>query len=289
MSPIPNTLITPTLVSRQALGFWQESQVLCGLFNRAYSGEFGGGRGDTVTIRKQASLTASVFNRGTGVTVQDVVESTVTVQVTDLYDVSVQVTQEQWDFDVENFGWQVVEPAGRALARQAEQLVAAQMAAGGGGPISITAATPVPAFIDARKELNAAEVPLDGRFVVVGTDVAAALLSSDQFLKANEAGDSLALRSAQIGRMLGMDVYESVVVDPKDAFVCHPDALTFVSIVPQIARGTSDGSVGTYDGLGLRTVFGYDMNKKQDLVSFDAYYEVAPLRGDSAYRRLAIP
>lgn len=284
---MPNTLITPTLISRQALGFWQESQILTGLFNRSYTSEFGGGRGDTVTIRKQASLTASKFDRVSGVTVQDVVESSITVQVTDLYDVSVEVTQEQWDFEVENFAWQVVEPAGRALARQAESLISAQLVTQA-SPGTIDIANPLAAIIGARAVLNATEVPLDGRFLIVGTDVAAAMLGNAQFLNANQAGDSGALRSAQIGRVFGMDVYESVVVPADEAFVCHPDALTFVSIVPQVARGTADGATGAYDGLGLRTVFAYDANKKQDLVSFDSYYEVAPLRGDPAYIRLKV-
>jgi hypothetical protein len=35
-------------------------------------------------------------------------------------------------------------------------------------------------------------------------------------------------------------------------------------------------------------VFGYDQSKKQDLISFDSYYEVAPLRGDPAFVKLTI-
>lgn len=282
-----NTLITPTLVSKQALGVWQNSQVLCGLFNRAYTTEFGGGRGDTVTIRKQATLTASLFARGTGVVPQAVTESTITVTVSDLYDVSVEVTQEEWDFDVMDFGWQVSEPAGRALARKAETLVAAELVKQA-NPLEISLTAPVQSFIEGRKTLNAAEVPLEDRFIIVGTGVAATLLGNDNFLQAQQAGDSQALRSAQIGRLLGMEVYESVVVPADEAFVCHKDALTFVSIVPQVARGTTAGATGTYDGLGLRTVFGYDQKFKQDLVSFDAYYEVAPLRGNVAYKRLKL-
>ncbi len=282
-----NTLITPTLISKQALGVWANSNILTGLFNRSYTSEFGGGRGDTVTIRKQATLTASMFVRGTGIVPQDVVESSITVRVEDLYDVSVVVLQEEWDFTVENFGWQVVEPAGRTLSRQAETLIAAELATQG-TPGGISQTDPVQDFITARAGLNAAEVPLDGRFVIVGTDVAALLLGDDKFLKANENGSDQALRNAQIGRFLGMDVYESVIVPADEAYVCHPDALTFVSIVPQLARGTASGAVGNYDGLGLRTVFGYDMNTKQDTISWDSYYEVAPLRGDVAYKRLQI-
>jgi hypothetical protein len=282
-----NTFITPTNVSKAALGFWQNSQVLCGLFNRVYESEFGGGAGDTITIRKQASLTASKFVRATGTVVQDVVESPITVTVDDLYDVSVQVLQEQWDFDIFDFNWQVVEPAGRALARQAETLIGAKLAAKT-AVVDMPAASPVKAIITARANLNKREVPLEDRFLIVGSDSAALLLSDPLFLKANENGSDQALRSASLGRILGMDVYESVVVGDDEAYVCHKDALTFVSIVPQISRGAADAATMTYDGLGLRTVFGYDMGKKQDTISFDSYYEVASLRGDTAFEKLVI-
>ena len=282
-----NTLLTPTLISKQALGFWQNSAMLPMLFNRAYETEFGGGSGDTITIRKQASLTASLFNRANGIQVEDVVESSVTVTVDNLYDVSVQVTQEQWDMDVADFGWQVAEPAGRALARQAETLVSAQLAAHA-SPIAVDQADLVEGFIHARGVLNAAEVPLEDRFILVSNGVAEMLLMNPLFLKANEAGDNGALREARIGRMFGMDVYENVTLQANTAYVCHKDALTFVSIVPQVTRGASNGSIGSYDGLGLRTVFTYDQNLKQDVISFDSYYEIAPLRGDSAYAEMVV-
>ena len=282
-----NALLTPTLISKQALGFWQNASILPSLFNRAYESEFGGGNGDTVTIRKQATLTASLYDRPTGVVVQDVVESSVAVTVDKLYDVSVEITQEQWDFDVADFGWQVAEPAGRALSRMAEGLIATELA-------THAASTTWPqvdlieGFINARGILNAAEVPLEQRFILVSTEVASMLLMDPNFLKANEAGDNGALREARIGRFLGMDVYENVVLGANEAYVCHKDALTFVSVVPQLSRGAANGAVGSYDGLGLRTVFGYDQNKKQDLISFDSYYEIASLRGDPAYQKLDI-
>ena len=282
-----NTLLTPTLISKQTLGFWQNAAMLPMLFNRAYESEFGGGTGDTVTIRRQASLTAGLYNRTNGVVVQDVVESSLTVTVEDLYDVSVQITQEQWDFDVADFGWQVAEPAGRALSRQAETLVATQLAAHGAA-VTVPQVDLIEGVIEARSGLNGAEVPLEDRFMLVSTGVAAMLLSDPNFLKANEAGDAGALREARIGRMFGMEVYENVRLATDTAFVCHKDALTFVSIVPQLSRGAANGAISSYDGLGLRTVFGYDQNLKQDLISFDSYYEVAPLRGDSAYAMLNV-
>ena len=282
-----NALLTPTLISKQALGFWQNAAQLPMLFNRAYESEFGGGTGDTVTIRKQASLTASLYDRANGLQIQDVVESSVTVTVDKLYDVSVEILQEQWDFEVADFGWQVAEPAGRALSRMAESLVATKLGTHS-GPLAVDQVDIIDGFIDARAGLNDAEVPLDQRFILVSTEAAAMLLKDPNFLKANEAGDAGALREARIGRFIGMDVYENVLLAANSAYVCHKDALTFVSIVPQLSRGAANGSTGSYDGLGLRTVFGYDQDQKKDTISFDSYYEIADLRGEVAYAALAI-
>ena len=72
-----NTLITPTNVAKAALATYQYNAVLPRLVNRSYVTEFGGGSGDTVTIRKQAKLTTNKFVRTTGIVVQDVTEGSV--------------------------------------------------------------------------------------------------------------------------------------------------------------------------------------------------------------------
>ena len=63
---MPNTLITPTLISRQALGFWQESQILTGLFNRSYTSEFGGGRGVLPGARRHRAVLGALRRRERG-------------------------------------------------------------------------------------------------------------------------------------------------------------------------------------------------------------------------------
>ena len=110
-----NTLITPTNVARAALATYQYNAVLPRLVNSNYVTEFGGGSGDTVTIRKQAKLTTNKFDRATGIVVQDVTEGSVQLQVGDIYDASVVITQEQWDLDLESFSYQIAEPMGKAM------------------------------------------------------------------------------------------------------------------------------------------------------------------------------
>jgi hypothetical protein len=281
---MPNTFITPSIVAKTALGFWQNGAVLPMLFNRQYEGDFAGAVGDTITIKKQASLTAARFNPATGIVLQDVIESSMTLTIGQPFDVSVQIDQRQWDFDLADFAWEVMEPMGRALVRESEKTIAAKLATA--TPSALDPTKPLEAIINARKQLNVAEVPLDGRFMIVGAGVAATLIGSSQFLQAQMAGGTEAFREARIGRLFGMDVYESVVVPEGDAYVCHKDALTLLSLVPVIPRGIVDGSGSSYDGLGMRVMFFYDQLKKKDIISADVYFECGTLRGVSAFKRL---
>ena len=272
-----NTLITPTNVARAALATYQYNAVLPMVCNRTFVSEFGGGSGDTITIRKQASLTASLFNRATGVVPQDITEGSITLTVGDLYDVSAVITQEQWDLDLKDFSFQVAEPMGKAMVRKSEQLIASELE-------SIAPAAPgadlLTDIVAARSALTAAEVPTDNRVLVVGSGVAAALITNDNLIKADQAGDANALRNASIGRLFGMPVVESVVLDAKKGYIVQKDALTLVSITPQVPRGAANASVQNFDGQAMRVVFDYDAAKKQDLVSADAYLTAKVIRAE---------
>lgn len=277
-----NTLITPQNVARAALASYQYGAVLPRVVNRNYVTEFGGGAGDTITIRKQATLAANLFDRATGIVTQDITEGSVTLTVSDIYDISAVITQEQWDLDLTDFNFQVSEPAGKAMVRKAEEVIATELAKVDPTNVhTFDPLKPLDAFIGARAAMNVEEVPADGRVWVLGVDVAANLLGSDNLLKANEAGDAGALRSATIGRLLGSPVVESVVVPANKGYLVQKDAITFVSITPSMPHGASNGSVETFDSQAMRVVFGYDQAKKQDTVSFDAYLQAKLIRSEA--------
>jgi hypothetical protein len=289
----PGSLTSPSKLARLALGVWRDNAVLPSLFDRTVQQEFGGGSGQKVSIRKQASLTANKFNRTNGISVQAVTEGVLEVEVNDIYDVSVEILQEQWDFDITDWRFQVVEPAAKALVRNAENVIAARLAANSTNTVTMKrvatdANGPVDAFIDARKILSDSEVPLDNRFVITGSGVAAEALRSDQFLRTDYAGDSNAFRQAQIGRVLGMPVFESVVIGANEAYVCHRDALSVISLVPERPKGAAVAATESYDGVGFRSVFSYDQKYKKDIWSLDHYLECAGLRGDSAFVKITL-
>lgn len=271
-----NTLITPENVAKAALGTYQYAAVLPRLVNRVYETDFGGGSGDTITIREQASLEANLFNRGTGVVAQDITEGSKTFTVGDIYDVSAVITQEQWDLELTDFNYQVAEPMGKAMVRRSEHVINDVLEAL--TPASGSYSTLLADILEGRGVLNAAEVPLDNRILVCGSNVAAKVILLDNLIKADQSGDSGALREARLGRLFGMNTVESIIIDPDKAYIWHRDAVTFASITPSLPRGAEKGSVQTFDGAAMRVVFSYDAKYKQDLVSGDAYLQAKTIR-----------
>ena len=79
------------------------------------------------------------------------------------------------------------------------------------GAISITAATNAndaydKVLVPLKVQLDLANVPTEGRWVVVRPEVHALLLRDSRFIKVNESGTSEGLRNGMVGRAAGFDI-----------------------------------------------------------------------------------
>ena len=266
-----NTLITQQIgpVCSQALGLLHTQAILPNLLRRdcAVSGSLA--VGDTVNIRKHASLTVNTFNRANGITLQDVVESTVPVKIDTVYDVSVALTSEQITLDLTNFGDQITLPATIAIAEAMEDRCVNLLESATGAVHDVATATPVKSIIDAVAVLNQNKVPLGDRHLVVGTSLAALLKGNENLLRVDASGSPAALRDATIGRLAGATVYENpYVAADKGYLFSGNDAAVFISRAMD-TMGTTQASSQTFEGVALRTVLDYDISKKQTVASFD--------------------
>lgn len=268
-----NTLITQQVgpVAAQALGLLHTQVILPNLLRRdvAVSGNIA--VGDTVNIRKHATLTVNKFDRATGIVTQDVVESSIPVKISDIYDVSVALTAEQLTTDLTSFGDQVTLPATIAIAEAMEKQCVALLKGAPGTVQDIIKATPVQSIIDAMAVLNQNMVPMGGRVIVAGTTTAALLKQSENLLRVDASGSTGALRDATIGRIAGATVYENPYVAADEAYLfTENDAAVFLSRALS-SMGTSFSSSQTFEGLAIRTVIDYDITKKNTIASFDTF------------------
>lgn len=278
---MPNTILTPDIIAREALMVLRNNAVLSKLVHRDWSDEFVAGVGDTITIRKPAKFEAKEFNGS--ITVQDATESGVAVKMDKLLDVSFAVTSKEMTQKIEDFSEQLLVPAMQAFADKIDKYIIGlesqitnRVHMSGGEAMQDV-------VVDARKYLTDAAAPLTDRHFVYGSQLEADLLKTDLFVSAERVGDEgTALREASLGRKFGMDFYvdqniESVTTGEgtadeetyTPALAFHKNAIALVTRPLELPLGASQSAIVNYDGFGLRVVYGYDQSSKTDTISID--------------------
>jgi len=200
---VTQTLITPSIVAKEALLQLENNTVMANLVHRDFSKEFKK-VGSTVTIRKPATFTATAVS--STVAVQEVVEGSVQVVLNQLLDVSVEVTASELTLQIVSFSEQVIRPAMIALADKVDTLLTALFVdIAGHSAVSSTAA--VSDVANLRAQLNIQKVPFSERRVVLHPVTDARYVPLDSFLNADKRGKPLTIDDAWLGRVLGMDFY----------------------------------------------------------------------------------
>ena len=269
---MPNTILTPDIIAREALMVLRNNAVMANLVHRDYSDEFAA-VGDTITIRKPATFVANEFS-GDKITVQDATETGVPVTIDKHLDVSFAVTSKEMALDIADFSKQFLVPAMQAFADKVDKyLIGLEASANNRVPHADGAIAPKD-MIEARKHLTQNAAPLADRRFVVGATAEADLLNSELFVSADKVGDEgTALREASLGRKFGMDCYVDQNIAKNGEYVpsiaFHKNAMALVTRPLALPQGAAKAAIVNYDGFGLRVVYGYDMNTKKDTVSID--------------------
>jgi hypothetical protein len=289
---MPNTFITPAIISRLAYANLYQNRVMAALVHRDYSGDYQGAVGDTITIRKPATFEAEEYNRTTGIVVQDATEGSMDVVLDTLLDVSFAVTAEQLTLEIANFNDELVAPATEAIMQGIEAKILTlrdditQEVGGAGDPNPWDDPR---ALLDARRVLNQAKVPWPNRSAIIGPEMAAAYLQDPLFVQADQRGDTDGLREARVGRKFGFDVFESnAIMGPGPTIdmgesttevgvAFHETAFALVTRTLALPKGAASAAVFSGEGFGIRVVMDYDIDQKQDVVSMDVLLGVKTL------------
>lgn len=292
-----NDFITPSIISRLGLATLYNNTVLGNLVWRDFDGDFTGRQGDTISIRKPAVFTAEEFNRSNGVTIQNVDEDSTTVALNKIANVSVAVTDEEMTLEVDDFQNRILAPAMEAIVQKidgelAEALIDAAEGTGGGGTATLgNGETASDVLIEARSILSRNKLPTADRFAVLSPEGTGVALGDDLFVQADKSGSTDGLREGSIGRVFGIDSYESQVFGlgagdkgVADGVAFHRSAVTLAVRPLEAPRGlpATQVAVENYKGLSLRTTYAYNHDKKQDEVSCDVLYGIATTRPSGA-------
>lgn len=205
-----NTFVTLKTIARQALPRLIENLVFPNLIHRDFSDEFGY-QGDTIRVRKPVVLTASDFNAGSGISPQDMTESTVEVKLDKLATVDAQASAIETAVNLDDLNRLFIEPAAVALAQKINA---------DGLKLHLDVMNTVDcssknlaALANVRKALNKAKVPEAGRIAIWDPEADAAFSQLEAIVHAEKSGSTEALRNGSIGRVFGLENYMSQAIE----------------------------------------------------------------------------
>jgi hypothetical protein len=290
-----NTIITPTVISRTGLATLYNTIVLAALVWRDFDADFTAKQGNTVDVRKPAVFEAEEFDRATGTQAQAIEEEEVPVKLDTIANVTVAVTDEEMTLAIEDFQVQVLNGMMEAIAQKVDGDLADELteAARGSGQLATMGEDPAnTAYRLARQILSRRKFPKGDRNAALSPEGVSAVLGDKLLVAANESGTTDALREAALGRIYGINNYETqefgdAVAGPRgeaDGVAFHKTAVALVVRPLNTPKGlaTEQVSIESFKGLSLRTVYAYNAGEKQDEVSVDLLYGIETLREEGA-------
>lgn len=283
-----NTFIKPSIIAARALPTLYANSVMLPLVWKDFSSDFDGAVGDTVTIRKPATFTANTYNQAVGTVKQDATETSTTVTLDTLKDVTVPITSYDRTLNVDGVQERIIQPAMEAHAQAIDTAIIAAMAAASWGStvtcLPFNASSyPHPTYdlLKARRALNLKNVGMTGRVAVVDPFIYAQWAQDELSNRANERADAgTALRDAELGFMHGFDTFESNNIVGSNSYkgwAYHPTAIAFVSKPLALMEGAPNMARKSYKGLTLRVNYDYDQQYKQDVLSIDILWGIKVL------------
>lgn len=270
-----SNFLTATVVRDSVLAALSRMLVLAPTVWRNAGGSFRGAAGDTVTVRVPAYTEADTRNlrNGGARSRRGLFESKVDVVLdTNIYR-DVPLTDPNQTIDILNFTRQVINPILGGVARGIENVLIEDAIDNASYDYQV-AFDPDNAYasvVEARKFLNLANVPMQGRTLAVGADIAEALLSSDQFARVDASGTSQGLREGVIGRIAGMTTVESSGLDPTKAYAYHQTAYALALEAPIVPQGAANGFTANEDGFAIRLIQALESSTLDDIVAADVF------------------
>lgn len=276
------------MVVNTALGLLIRDVTLGALVWSDAVGDFSGAKDDTVTIRVPAYAPADkrALRSGAARTKSQLHERGVDVKLDiDVYK-DVPITDEQLSLDITDFGAQVLNPVVGGIGEGLEDEIADVMTDATYRNVlthDISADNAYNTVVAARTKLNNANVPFAGRALCVGSDFEAALLTCENFVRADASGTTDTLRESKIGRIAGFDVYAIPAFPPDFSVAFHKTAFAMGQRAPQVPAGAPWGASSNYQGMAIRTVRVFDPDTVEDRFIADAWIGVTAVEDDGSW------
>lgn len=274
-----SSLLTPSIIAKEALMQLENNLVIGNLVHRAYEAEYGldangNKKGSTITIRKPVRYTV---RSGAVASVQDTLEGSTSIVVDQQKGVDLQFSSSDMTLKITDFSERYIKPAMSQLANQIDtdlyQLVKY---------IPNWTGTPgqtINSFSDfsvAAQRMDELAIPSDERRAILAPADYWAMVSSFTALYAKQGVTAeTALRAAELGRVANLDVYSAQNVythtcgtrtNTTPLLDGTPTAQSYSSVLTSYAQDI------LLKGAGVSVTY-----NKGDIVTFDGAYAVNPV------------
>jgi hypothetical protein len=247
------TLFQPEVWSAQILSILAKHLVYGGspCVNRDYEGEISA-FGDTVHIPSVADVSIVDYTKDTDLTIQTLTDTEQLLLINRAKAFAFEID----DIDmrqVRSGGALMSEAASRAafgLRDEADKYLAGLMASGAGNTLGVVDASSTATnvydqlLVPASVKLDQANVPTEGRFIVLDPAAYGKLLLDSRFIKQNESGTSMGLRNGIVGEAAGFTVMKSNNAPASNRTVASTGGTTGQSTVTAAAGAFNQGDVG---------------------------------------------
>lgn len=208
-----NTILTPNMITREALRILHQKLNFVGTINRAYDDSFaqeGAKIGDSLRIRLPNQFTVRT---GSALSAQNVTENQVTLNVTSQRGVDTQWTSRELTMSLDDFSKRILDPAMAVLAASIESDALSMHNSVYNVVNNIGSAINFRQVALARKVLNDNLAPMDDqRTALLNTQDNVDFIDATKGLFQDSTAIKQQYRDGSIGRTSGFDFYENTLV-----------------------------------------------------------------------------
>ena len=209
-----NTLLTPQMITREALRLLHNKLTFVGSINRQYDSSFakeGAKIGSQLRIRKPVQFTVRT---GATINIQDVIETETTITVATQKGIDFQFSSTELTLSIDAFSERYLEPAMARLAAEIEadvfnvvKEVFSQVGTPGTTPATLSV------YLNARSRLNQFLAPKDNnRHVCINSDASAATVDALKGLFQDATQIAQQYKEGMLGRIAGFNFWENELI-----------------------------------------------------------------------------
>ncbi|GEB50441.1 P22 phage major capsid protein family protein [Streptomyces cacaoi] len=302
MPTATNGIVYTDKLASAALANIEAAVVLSGTVQKHPDSDFTGAAGHVVNIRRPSILNG--FQEGIDdgspagsrtIKTESLNEQVLPIKLDQHVYSAIDLSDAELSLGVEDFTGQVVMPQTEAIVNRMERVVASAFAEfpeaeaieievdDNDRPANgdyVNAAQQIRfAISQLSARLTAQNVPVAGRYLVLGSTVAGWLMNDPNLTDASAAGSDSALRESVIGKLHGFTLLQDNRVEPLGLYAYHTSAIQLVTRAPVVpAGGVAAGTSSAEGGYALRWIRDYNSSTASERSFLSTYVGVTVLK-----------